>query len=251
MKSNKLFASILAAAVLLPSLALAQTTTLDQVPAPIPSAGNLAALNSELLTQSIAVPGGTLYVSTIRQPGPGGQIAGISQTFTPGAASAVTRFLSLTDGKSDLGVPFTAAAGTPTGTVGVTRVAGTSLTLDGEATSGSAKTNKAMWELNIPTTYIAGANIPIVVNANYTGVGTITAVSTTLTVAAYTEIAGVEAALTVSAAQQFTGTAANYTFTVTGTGLVPGQHVVFEVTMLVTSASGANTGHINSVAYQG
>ena len=55
-------------------------------------------------------------------------------------------------------------------------------------------------------------------------------------------------ALTVSAAQQFTGTATNYTFTITGTGLTPGEHIAVEVVMLVTNASGGNTGQINSLS---
>lgn len=158
------------------------------------------------------------------------------------------RFLPLTDAKSDAGVPLTAAAGTPAGAVGVARTAGTSLALVGEATSASAKTNKAFWEFNLPSTYIAGSNIPVKINAIVTGSGTLTGASTTIAVAAYTETNGVEAALTVSAAQQFDKTGENLTFTITGTGLTPGQHVAVEVTMLVTSASGANTGQLNSIS---
>jgi len=158
------------------------------------------------------------------------------------------RFLSLTDAKSDAGVPLTAAAGTPAGAVGVSRTAGTSLVLVGEATSASAKTNKALWELNLPSTYVAGANISVLVNAIVTGSGTLTAASTTITVAAYTEINGIEAALTVSAAQQFDKTGEALTFTVTGTGLVPGQHIAVEVTVLVTTSAGACTGQLNSIA---
>jgi hypothetical protein len=161
-----------------------------------------------------------------------------------------TRYLSLTDAKADSGIPLTAAAGTPAGAVGISRTAGTSLQLVGEATSSSAKTDKAFFEFNLPSTYVAGAAIPVVVNAIVTGSGTLTGASTTITVAAYTETNGVEAALTVSAAQQFDKTGETLTFTVTGTGLAPGQHVAVEITMLVTSASGANTGVINSVAIQ-
>ncbi len=67
----------------------------------------------------------------------------------------------------------------------------------------------------------------------------------------YTETNGVEAAVTTSAAQQIPATATNLTFSVTGTSLVPGQHVLIELVMLVTTASGAGTGLINSVAFQG
>jgi hypothetical protein len=70
-----------------------------------------------------------------------------------------------------------------------------------------------------------------------------------MTVAAYTEVNGVETAISgITAAQQIPATAGNLTFTIPGTGLVPGSHVAVELVMLVTSASGAVTGSINSVA---
>jgi hypothetical protein len=242
--------SVLAISVALSGVAFAQTTTLDQVVVPIPGTGNTSS-QSETLIQSLTVPGGALYWNLFRQPGGNGQILPGSMTFVSGGSgSALNRYQNLTDGHSDLGVPLTATAGTPSGTVGVSRTAGTSLYLAGETTSSNAKTDKVIFELNLGSTYIPAANIPVIVNCNYTGGGTVTGASTTMTVAAYTETNGVEAALTVSAAQQFTGTAANYTFTITGasSGLVVGSHIVVELTMLVTSSSGSNTGQINSVA---
>jgi len=238
--------ALVAAALLFPSIALAQTTFEDQLPIPLGSANG----QSELLTQSISVSGGTLYLTTLRQSGVQGQPAAVAQTFVPVGAGGLVRYMRLTDAKSDLGVPMTAAAGTPAGTVGISRTAGTSLALTGEATSASAKTDKAIFELNLPDTYVAGANIPVTVNCLATG-GTITAASTTMTVAAYTEVNGVETALTVSAAQQIPATAGNLVFTVTGTALTPGQHVVVELVMLVTTSASAGTGTINSVSFQG
>lgn len=157
--------------------------------------------------------------------------------------------LPLTNAKSDAGVALTATA--TSGAMGVARTAGTSLTLVGEATSASAKTDKAMFEIVLADTYVAGANIPIIVNCNYTGSGTVTAASTTMTVNAYSEINGVETALTVSGAQQFTGTATDYTFTLTGTNLTPGERIVIELVMLVTTSAGTATGQVNKVAYSG
>lgn len=260
----KLFNNRLRLLALLPMFALfaiaaaissaeAQSTALDQIPVPIPGSGNTIAGQSEFLLQSFTVPGGAIYYGLYKQPGVdgGARIVPGSMAFVPGGSgSAINRFQALTDGHSDLGVPLTAAAGTPAGTVGVARTAGTSLTLVGEATSGAqAKTDKVIFETNLASTYIAAANIPVVVNCNYTGT-VVTAGSTTMTVAAYSEIAGVETALTVSAAQQIPATATNLTFTITGasSGLVPGSHIVVELVMLVTSASGAVTGQINSVA---
>lgn len=160
----------------------------------------------------------------------------------------IARPQPLTSGKSDLGVPMTAAAGTPAGTVGVSRTAGTSLTLVGEATSSSAKTDKVMFEFNVPDTYVAGTSFPVTVNASVSGSGTLTAASTTITLAAYSETDGVEAALTVSGAQQIVAAGSNLVFTVTPTSAIsPGRRIVLEVTLLVTSSSGANTGVINAV----
>lgn len=249
---NALKKILLAMALALAAIgsAYAQTTTLDQISPPIPATTNTTG-TAENLIQSYAVPGGALYQFFYRQPGQSNNVLPGGLTFVPGGSgSALSRFFALTDGHSDLGVPMTAAAGTPSGTVGISRTAGTSLYLAGETTSSSAKTDKVIFESNLGSTYIAAANLPVIVNANYTGSGTPTAATTTITVTAYTEIAGVETALTVSAAQQFTGTATNYTFIVTGaaSGLVYGSHIVVEVVMLVTNASGGNTGQINSVA---
>ena len=229
--------------------AYAQTQTLDQTPVPVPSTGNTTGA-SENLIQSYAVPGGAVYQTFYRQAGQGNVVLPGGLAFVPGGAgSSINRFQALTDGHSDLGVPLTAAAGTPSGAVGVSRTAGTSLQLAGEATSGAAaKTNKVIFETNLAATYIPAANIPVVVNCNTSGT-VITAATTTMTVAVYTEVAGVETLLTVSAAQQIPATATNLTFTVTGVaGMVPGTHIVVELVMLVTTSSGAGTGLINSVA---
>ena len=227
----------------------------DQIPAPVPSASNTNG-QSEVLIQSYSVTGGTLYQSCFR--GNGAQGAGgnggvplecSGLTFVPTNLSGTfTRFLSLTDFRFDAGtIPATSGAST-TG-FNISRTAGTSYALTGVATSSSAITTKFLAETNVASTYVAGTAIPVVINANYTGSGTITAASTTLTLNAYTEVGGVETAITgITAAQQFTGTAANYTFNIPSTaGLVAGQHIAIELVMLVTTSSGANTGQLNSV----
>ncbi len=214
------------------------TTLFDQEPIAFASIPQ-----GELLIESCPVSGGTLYFGVARF---GGAFT-LSRTFVPAAAGGLTRYLRLTDAKSDAGVGLTATA--TGGACGISRTAGTSLTLVGEATSASAKTDKALFDFDLPDSHVAGANIALVVNCNTSGAGTITSASTTMTVAAYTETNGAEAALSVSAAQQIPAAAGNLTFTITGTGLVPGAHVVVELVMLVTSSSGANTGVINSVSY--
>ena len=193
---------------------------------------------------SVPVTGGNLLVTSLMQ---GNTPQGVAATFVSTAAAGGTlRFMSLTNAKADNGVAIT---GTATGgAVGVSRTAGTSLVLLGEATSASAKTDKAFFETNLPDSYVASANFPVVVGAAVLGTGTLTGASTTISVAAYTEIAGVEAALTVSAAQSLVAAQQGYTFSVTGTGLTPGQHIGLEVVGLVTSSSGANTLELTSVA---
>jgi hypothetical protein len=220
------------------------SVVVDQTAVPLTNSGS-----AELLIQSTSVSGGTLYTTVLRQPGVQGQPIGVAQNFVPSSAGGSVRYLALSSAKSDLGEAITATAGTPTGTVGISRTAGTSLQLVGETTSGNAKTNKALFEFDLPDSYVAGSDIALKANCNYSGSGTVTAASTTMTVTAYTEVNGVEAALTVSAAQRIPSTATDLTFTITGTGLTPGAHVALELAMLVTSSSGANTGNINSVSY--
>ena len=228
--------------------AQAQTTQLDQIPAPAPSAANSD--NSELITQSYAVPGGTLYLHTLRQGrnNGSGQPVALGSNFVPSSAGGLTRYQALTNAKSDAGVGLTASA--TSGAMGVARTAGTSLDLVGEATSASAKTDKAMFELNVADSYVTGQAIPVTINANYTGSGTVTAASTTLTLNAYTEVNGVETAIAgITAAQQFNGTATNYVFSIPGAAaLTPGSHITIEIVMLVTTSAGALTGQVNSVA---
>jgi hypothetical protein len=183
-----------------------------------------------------------------------GQSGIIETSALPGGALAVTavgpaRYLRLTDAKADTGVSLTATA--TGGAMGVARTAGTSLTLVGEATSSNAKTDKAMWEFDLPDTYTAGAAISVTVNASISGSGTLTAASCTMALAAYSEVNGIETALTVTGGtQQIVAAGSNLTWTVAGTGLVAGSHVALELTQLITTASGANTGAINSVGYQ-
>jgi hypothetical protein len=170
------------------------------------------------------------------------------QAIIEGDAPAA-RYLPLTDVKTAAGLPL--ATGTAATTLpGIARTAGTSMYLTGAATSGATPaTTNMLWEFDLPTTYVAGAAIPVGVNCVVPVATDVTAASTTMTVLAYTEVNGVETALTVSAAQQIPiTTAATLTFSITGTGLVPGAHIVLELTMLVTTTSGgASSGQVNSV----
>jgi len=248
----KLFRSLLVAVGLtaLPIAALAQSTTVDQIPAPVPSSSN-GNSNSEWLLQNYGISGGTIYQSFMRQPGSSGRLLPGGMLFVPSNQSGTfTHWLSLTDARFDSGITGAASGASGTG-FNIARTAGTSYDLTGVATSSSAVTTKFLFETDVASTYVAGSAIPVVVNANYTGSGTITAASTTLTLNAYTEVGGVETAITgITAAQQFNSTPANYTFNIPSTaGLVPGQHIALELVMLVTTASGANTGQLNAIGH--
>lgn len=69
-----------AALTLLGTAAFAQSLP-DQYPIPLPGSGNTRAGQSEMLIQSHAVTGGTLYICTLKQPGVSGQVLGCGITF--------------------------------------------------------------------------------------------------------------------------------------------------------------------------
>lgn len=196
--------------------------------------------------QYVDVEGGRLYFGSIRQGTGPAQVTG--PAFVPNAAGGIELFLGLSDAKSALGVPLTAAAGTPSGAVGIARTAGTSLDLVGEATSGNTKTNVGFWEFNLPPDYVAGSDLALNVNCSISGSGTLTAASCVLTPTMYTEVNGTETALTISEGQQIVAAGSTLTFRVTGDDLNPGDHLGLQLSMAIVSSSGANTGHIRSVS---
>lgn len=202
---------------------------------------------NQQIVGSVAVPGGTIYTTATMNNGV--IVGGTAGTFVPVGAASPVRYLNLTDVKTASGVPIATSAAT--GVFGISRADSSFMYLVGEAASGVAATDVGLWETVLPDTYVAGANVPVVVNTSIAGTGTFTAASTTVRVDAYTEVNGVETPLTVSAAQQFTAANTNLTFTITGTGLTPGAHIVIEVTMTLTDVTGPLTGHVNSVSIQG
>lgn len=194
-------------------------------------------------TTTVPVTGGTLYVTTVSDRD---DVVAAAQSFVPISSGGLKRSLPLTHALSIAGVALTATPGA--GAFGVTRTDGVSIALTGEATSGAAnKTDQAVWELNLSDSYVAGSNIALTVNCNTSGT-VITALSTTMTATAYSQSNGAETALGVSAAQQIPTAAADLVFTITGTGLTPGTAIAVVLTMLVTTASGAAHGVINSIA---
>lgn len=225
--------------------------TLTQISSAAPAATTVSPVNDEITTHQVPVTGGSLYVTYIREKAQGGsgKIVAAAQSFVANAImGGIKRNLPLTYARADSGAVLgTTASG---GIMGISRTAGTSMTLVGEATSASAKTDKAYLEIAVPDSFVAGSALPVTVNANYTGSGTVTAASTTVALAAYTEAGGVESAIAgITAAQQITGTPTDYVFTIpAAAALVPGQRVLLEVTLVVTTSAGAATGQVNNMA---
>ena len=210
--------------------------------------GGAVPIGKEITVFTRAMSGGNLAITTVREANQ--NVVGVASTFIPGAASGVTQYLNLSDAKSDLGVPMTAAAGTPSGTVGISRTAGTSMQLVTESSANNTKTDKAVFEFNLPDTYQAGQNINLYVNCSLSSTGSLT--SATLTPTLYTETAqGLEAALTPTPASATTASlsAADMAFVLPGQNLVPGQHVLLELVFVVITTGGGVVGNINSVRY--
>lgn len=165
-------------------------------------------------------------------------------------AGNLTDPLSLLSAKAITGAALTATA--TGGAMGFSITLGTSSVLVGEATSANAKTDTALFEYVLPSTYVAGTPINVLINANYTGSGTVTAASTTINAAIYrTAAAGTQGSnLVAGSAQQITGTAADYTIAVAGATLNPGDRIQIEPSLVCTTSLGAITGQVNSVRVQ-
>lgn len=165
-------------------------------------------------------------------------------------AGNLTDALPLITAKNITGAALTATA--TGGAMGFSITLGTSAALVGEATSASAKTDTCLFEYVMPSTYIAGTPLNIVINSNYTGSGTVTAASTTINAAVYrTAKDGTQGSnLVAGSAQQISATATDYTIAVAGATLNPGDRIQIEATLVVTTSAGALTGQVNSVRVQ-
>jgi hypothetical protein len=144
------------------------------------------------------------------------------------------------------------AAAAAAGKFGQTITLGTAHALVGEAATGATKTDAAIYEFVLPTTYVAGLPLTATVHAAYAGTGT--AGTATVAIAAYLDAdAGTEGSNLVStAAQTVTATDAGYSFTIAGGTLTPGARVMLKVTgvMQETGGSASLTLSVNSVSVQ-
>jgi hypothetical protein len=166
-------------------------------------------------------------------------------------AVPIQRSLPLAGALSDVGVPLTATA--TGGAMGVARTAGVSTVLSGESAAAATKTDKALLELEMPTTYNGGTSFAVTVDCQTAGSGTITSSSTTMTVSAYLiQSGGTSVPLAITSnAQEIPGSAAALTYVVSGAStsnvVEPGSLVELELTGTIVTTAGSAGIQVNGV----
>ena len=165
----------------------------------------------------------------------------------PSGSCPVTNPLRLIEAKNAVGTTIV-STGAASGNFTMTLTAGTSETLAGEAAQGNTKTDTALFELVLPTTYRGGNNLTVTFHASYACTGT--AGTKTLAAHVYPVAAtGASSAdLVTTSAQTITTSDAAYSFTATGTSLLPGQRILVTgvAAMQETGGSSPCTAWINS-----
>lgn len=179
----------------------------------------------------------------------GNVYATVSQLLGGNTTTGLTGFtLPVTSFKNVDGT--TLAVSASSGKFGLTLTPGTATYLITEAANSNTKTDDATIEVVLPASYIAGTNITVTANTNYTlGAGTVG--THTLAAAAYlTAAAGTQGTtLIATTAQSVPATAGNVTFTITGASLVPGSRLTLDFTLVIQDTGGSNvTARVNSVA---
>lgn len=143
------------------------------------------------------------------------------------------------------GAPLAAAAAA--GDFGVTCTPGTVLQLISEAANNNTKTDKALWEVVLPDSYIPGEDVTLTFHAEINGAGTSN--NSTIDASAYLQADDGTGTvdLVATAAQVITTSDAAYAFVVTGTSLSPGDKLLVVATMAVIESASSNiTGVISS-----
>lgn len=150
--------------------------------------------------------------------------------------------VNLLDAFCQDGAPLAAAAAA--GDFGVSLTPGTSFYLVGESTQNTTKTDKALWEITLPDSYVAGNDVVVTPNAGFSGTGTVS--TKTVDVNAYEQAAdGTQGAdLCGTAAQNLgaVGVYSDFAFVIDGDNLAPGDKLLIVVTLVLTE-----TGNMNPV----
>jgi hypothetical protein len=131
------------------------------------------------------------------------------------------------------------SAGTPSGAFGLTvgTFGSASPILVGEAASAASVTNKCRCLTPLPVEYVAGQTVTLRVHARITGD---VEVAQTIDVVVHKsdKEAGVSADLCATAAQTLTDAFADYDFTITPSGLAPGDMLDVELTGVANDTGG-------------
>lgn len=186
-----------------------------------------------------------------------GVITGVNQLDVPALLAAGWRYQTSSDNDTATGLPSTGiqvpllsarntngsvvAAAASSGEFGCAITLGTSECLVGEAAESNTKTDDALFEFRIPDNYVAGVNLTATVNAQVIGSGV--PGTKTVQVKAYAKAnAGTLGSnIGPGTTSAITTSAADYPFTITGTGLVAGQVLVLELESVLQETGGSAT----------
>lgn len=162
-----------------------------------------------------------------------------------GVSGLIPQHLPVTDAKAATGVGLAAAPAA--GVFGLSVTPGTSARLTGETATAGTVTDNALFELVLPANYVAGKDITVTVDAQSAGAGTITTETVDLKAYLVADNGSMGADLIAAAAKAITQVATGYAFTIPGAGLVPGDHLMLELTAVITTSAGSANSQINSV----
>ncbi len=175
----------------------------------------------------------SLYLS------PNGQVFMTTTSLSASGMPAGSLQLRLSEARALAGSALPIATPT-TGNFAVLFGPSTTQRLITESANSSTITDNAVWEINLPPTYIAGSNITVSVWCNYT-LGSGTAPTHTLGTSVYLVAnpgGTLSANLVTTAAQVMSTTAGNLTFTINGATLVPGARVLLQLQAIIQETAG-------------
>ena len=228
MKFRSLLASTAVSLALLSGVALAQQV------------GSYGIVVSGTPTGAAPSQGDVNISGTYKQNG-----AAVSFLTTTGQSATTGLFatpLQMNAMKTVAGLQMTGSASSTNWGLVYTPATGTYLT--GTATSSGSSSNVASYDFVLPPWYIAGTNVTVKVACSYTDSSSSATVHT-IAAAAYLNntTAGTQGATLIATAAQVCPitTAAQQTFTITGTTLVPGSYLSLTFSAAMTNAGGAST----------
>lgn len=150
------------------------------------------------------------------------------------------------NGATAFNIPLLSWVGATTDELTVAEVDGTfnralssnALTLEGNESTSETETDSMHYHYTVPADYEAGGAITFRARAYIKGAGTIGATKT-IDLEAYKQTDGTAGAdICATAAQDLTTAYANYDFTITPTGITPGDVIMFKLTTAIQETAG-------------